>query len=178
RGPRRFGCSPGSARPGSAPWPRVIDPAATAILARGKLRVLGEEERPEQDQGDSGGLFRALAPAPADLGAERQPEPRGPEGLEADRDYHGGDRHAREADAESDGELVQADADPERDERQPVAAGDAARPLLLVLAARQQQPRADADHGDGGQVIGDVPDTARQRAAQRQADERHPALED
>jgi hypothetical protein len=77
----------------------------------------------------------ARAPALADLGADRQAQLRREESLQGDSYDHRGDAHAREADAESDGQLVQADADPERDQRQPLTAGEAAGPVSSSLSA-------------------------------------------
>jgi hypothetical protein len=64
--------------------------------------------------------------------------------------------------AEPDGQLVQADADPQRDKGQPVTAGQAVSLLLLVLVTGQQHPGTDADHRGRGQVVRDLPDAAGQ----------------
>jgi hypothetical protein len=79
--------------------------------------LLGDEVGAEQYQRDSGGLFRSLAPAFADLGADGQPELCRYEGLEGDGHDDGGDGQMSQADRESDGQLVQADAEPQCSER-------------------------------------------------------------
>jgi hypothetical protein len=86
-------------------------------------------------------ICSALAPALTDLGPERQAELRGHEGLGGDGRDHNRNRQADQADAETDGQLVQADADPERDQGQAVTGGQAAGPVLLFLAARQHTTR-------------------------------------
>jgi hypothetical protein len=74
-------------------------------------------------------------PAFADPGTDGQAELCGQEGLEGDSHDDRGDGQVGEADGESDGQFVQADADPEPDERQPAAAAEAAGFLVLVLVA-------------------------------------------
>jgi hypothetical protein len=72
--------------------------------------LLGYEVGAEQNQGDPGDMFRALAPTLPDPGADRQAELSGNEGLEGDSHDNRDDGQVTKADAESDGQLIEADA--------------------------------------------------------------------
>nr|WP_246116051.1 hypothetical protein [Trebonia kvetii] len=131
----------------------------------------------EQDQGDAGESFGALTPAFGDLRPECQAELRGDECLQGDGDDHRDHRQTGQADAEPDGQLVEADADPKPDKGQPAAGGDAGRLVFLPLFVGEQHPATDADHGSGGDIVGDLADAVGQRGAKAKADQRHAALE-
>src|SRR5260221_13619418 len=97
-------------------------------------RSLGDEIAAEQDQGDTGDLLRTLAKALADKRAESEPDLARHERQDANRENDRHDRQPGQAKAESDGELVQTDADAQGHYREAVCARDAVSCLLVVVA--------------------------------------------
>jgi hypothetical protein len=70
-----------------------------------------------------------------------------------------------EPDAETDNQLIQADAEPEGHKRNPGRA-DQLPGLVVIVVTGEQHPTADPDHGRTGDVVRDLPN-ARARAAPR-----------
>src|SRR5260221_8871346 len=137
---------------------------------------VGNEVAAEQDQRDAGQLLGALAEMPADQRAEGQPELAGDQGQHADGDDHGHGRQAGQAEAEADGQLIQADAHSQRDHAQTARCGHPACRLLVIVAA-DQHPDPDPDYRRGGHIVGRAADQPRQAAAGGKPDQRHSCLE-
>jgi hypothetical protein len=88
-------------------------------------------------------LFGALAPVFGDLGADRQAKLRRKGRLDGNCDDDDDDGQPGEADAEPDGQLVQADADSEPGKSQSMAGGYAGcltRPSRLPVSRRTPPP--------------------------------------
>jgi hypothetical protein len=138
---------------------------------------LRDEVSAEEDQRDGGELLGAFSQPFADPPPECQPELTGQQGLDGDGDYHWCDREPRQAKAESDGQLIEADADPKGKQRHPASASEPPGFLLAVAVPGRQHVDPQDDHGCTGQVVGDAADRTRKPCASGKADQRHPSLE-
>jgi ketosteroid isomerase-like protein len=134
-----------------------------------------QEPDRQQAEGGAGEVFGAFARTFTDARAEAHPDLGEREGLHGYQDDHREYRKPQQSEREADRQLVEADADTERDR------GGDATPLLArnaqqLVVGQQEVGREHSKHADRD-VIGRTPDRVSERAAGRQADERHPALE-
>ena len=98
--------------------------------------AFGDEESAEQDECHPGDLLGPLAEVLADPGAQAEPDLGRDQCLHADGDDHRDEGQADQAEAEPDRQLVQADADAERDDGRSAGGQQAACCLLVTVLVR------------------------------------------
>jgi hypothetical protein len=73
--------------------------------------------------------------------------------------------------------FVEADADPESDQREPAAAWQRGDFLALVFLVGNEHPAAESEQGRCGDVVGDSADRGAEAVSEQQADDGHHHLE-